>query len=186
MEIDLMYYRGNVFLLGVLTPLEYSICLPIKDRGVLQITKAVKTLLTESKAKGFNVRVVKSDNEGLLSTAEMAHLLAQRDIMQDHTAPGQHAARAERRIRSIKQKARSITCQFPYEISKEMSKHAIIAANSFTNMQKATSSESPLSPRENFFGRQTGYKRDACMPFGSYCQCATPNTSSGPANRTEA
>ena len=118
--------------------------------------------------------MVKSDNEKSLSTSEIATQLAQRRATQDHTAQGQHASRAERRIQFIKQKARTI-CQLPYKQSKELMKHGVIAANRYTNMQTAASSLSPLTPREKFLGRQSDFKRDIKMPFGSYCQCTTPN-----------
>ena len=96
----------------------------------------------EAKGKGYNIQVVKSDNEKSLSTNEIAAQLAQRRASQDHTAPGQHASRAERRIQFIKQKARTI-CQLPYKQSKELIKHGVIAAKSrYTNMQKAASSVS--------------------------------------------
>lgn len=139
----------------------------------------------EGKGKGFNIQVVKSDNEKTLSTSEIASLLAQRRASQDHTAPGQHATRAERRIQFIKQKTRTI-CQLPYKPSKELKKHAVIAGNRFTNMQKAASSVSLLIPREKFLGRQSDYKRDVKMPFGSYCQGVTPNSSGNDDSRTEA
>ena len=67
-----------------------------------------------------------------------------------------------------------------------MMKHGVLAANRYTNMQKAASSVSPLTPREKFLGRQSDYKRDIRMSFGSYCQCTTPNTSANSDPRTEA
>ena len=146
---------------------------------------AVERVFVEAKGKGYNTQVVKSDNEKSLSTNEIASQLAQSRTSQDHTAPGQHASRAERRIQFIKQKTRTI-CQLPYKQSKELMKHAVIAANRYTNMQKAASSVSPLTPREKFLGRSSDFKRDIRMPFGSYCQCTTPNTSSNDDPRTEA
>ena len=183
--MDLIFYGGSVFLVAILTPLEYSMCVPIKDKGTEQILDAVERVFVEAKAKGFNIQVLKSDNEKALSTSEIASQLAQQKTTQDHTAPGQHASRAERRIQFIKQKARTI-CQLPYKLSKEMMKHGVLAANRYTNMQKASSSVSPLTPREKFLGRQSDYKRDVRMPFGSYCQCTTPNTSANGDPRTEA
>lgn len=184
-EMDLMFYGGSVFLVAILTPLEYSLCIPVKDKGSEQILNAVERVFVEAKGKGYNIQVVKSDNEKSLSTTEIASQLAQSKASQDHTAPGQHASRAERRIQFIKQKARTIG-QLPYKQSKELMKHSVIAANRYTNMQKAASSVSPLSPREKFLGRSSDFKRDIRMPFGSYCQCTTPNTSSNDDPRTEA
>ena len=184
-EMDLMFYGGSIFLVAILTPLEYSLCIPVKDKGSDQILNAVERVFVEAKGKGYNIQVVKSDNEKSLSTNEIASQLAQSRASQDHTAPGQHASRAERRIQFIKQKARTIG-QLPYKQSKELMKHAVIAANRYTNMQKAASSVSPLTPREKFLGRSSDFKRDIRMPFGSYCQCTTPNTSSNDDPRTEA
>ena len=113
-------------------------------------------------------------------------MLAERGVATDQTAPGQHAARAERRIQFIKAKARALTSHLPYKVSRELFKYAVIAANRFTNMQTASSSQSPLTPREKFLGRQTDFKRDVGMPFGSYCQCTKVNTDNTAGPRTEA
>ena len=97
-EMDLMFYGGSIFLVAILTPLEYSLCIPVKDKGSDQILNAVERVFVEAKGKGYNIQVVKSDNEKSLSTNEIASQLAQSRTSQDHTAPGQHASRAERRI----------------------------------------------------------------------------------------
>ena len=62
-EMDLMFYGGSIFLVAILTPLEYSLCIPVKDKGSDQILNAVERVFVEAKGKGYNIQVVKSDNE---------------------------------------------------------------------------------------------------------------------------
>ena len=186
MELDLMFFGGNMFLVCILTPLEFSFCAPIKDKSVGAINDALEWIISESASRGYDVQWVKSDNEPAITTSRIAQMLAERRIATDQTAPGQHAARAERRIQFIKAKARSLTSHLPYKVSRELLKYAAIAANRFTNMQTASSSQSPLTPREKFLGRQSDFKRDVGMPFGSYCQCTQVNTDNTHGPRTEA
>lgn len=186
MELDLMFFGGNIFLVCILTPLEFSFCAPLKDKSVGAINDALEGIMNESVSRGYDVQWVKSDNEPAITTSRIAHMLAERGVATDQTAPGQHAARAERRIQFIKAKARTLTCHLPYKVSRDLFKYAVLAANRFTNMQTATSSQSPLTPREKFLGRQSDYRRDVGMPFGSYCQCTQVNTDNTHRPRTEA
>jgi len=186
MELDLMFFGGNIFLVCILTPLEFSFCAPIKDKSAGTINESLKWIINESAARGFDVQWIKSDNEPAVTTSTIARMLAERRVATDQTAPGQHAARAERRIQFIKAKARALTCHLPYKVSRELFEYAVIAANRFTNMQTARSSQSPITPREKFLGRQSDFKRDVGMPFGSYCQCTQVNTDNTHGPRTEA
>jgi len=186
MELDLMFFGGNIFLICILTPLEFSFCAPIRDKSAGAINESLEWILSESTARGYDVQWIKSDNEPAVTTSTIARMLAERGIATDQTAPGQHAARAERRIQFIKAKARALTCHLPYKVSRELFKYAVVAANRFTNMQTAASSQSPLTPREKFLGKQSDYRRDVGMPFGSYCQCTQVNTDNTHRPRTEA
>ena len=186
MEIDLMFFGGNIFLVCILTPLEFSFCAPIRDKSAGAINESLEWILSESTARGYDVQWIKSDNEPAVTTSTIARMLAERGVATDQTAPGQHAARAERRIQFIKAKARALTCHLPYKVSRELFKYAVVAANRFTNMQTAASSQSPVTPREKFLGKQSDYRRDVGMPFGSYCQCTQVNTDNTHRPRTEA
>ena len=54
-EVDLFFVRGLVFILCILTPLEYSFCLHTKDKSTDNIMKALEAILAESESRGFKV-----------------------------------------------------------------------------------------------------------------------------------
>jgi len=184
-EVDLMFVRGNVFVICILSPLEFSIVVPIKDKTAIEIYKALESMVAAAKAKGFIIKWIRSDNEPALTKAEVVEMLQSKGISVDKVAPGQHASKAERRIQFIKQKLRTIKAGLPYNMSMEMSMHAVLAANRFTNMQQASSSTSTLSPREKFLGRSFDYKKDGGIQFGTYVQATVVTTDNSDSKRTE-
>ena len=184
-EVDLMFVRGNTFIVCILSPLEFSIVVPVKDKTAIEISKALESVIAASKAKGFIIKWIRSDNEPALTKAEVIEMLQRKGISIDKVAPGKHASKAERRIQFIKQKLRTIKAGLPYNMSMEMSKHAVLAANRFTNMQQASSSTSTLSPREKFLGRSFDYKKDGGIQFGTYVQATVVTTDNSDRKRTE-
>ena len=184
-EVDMMFVRGNVFLICIVSPLEYSFLVPLKDRSTSEVYQALEAILSAARAKGFDVRWIRSDNEGAMAKTEVVQMLQDRGASVDKVAPGKHASKAERRIQFIKQKLRTIKAGLPYNMSKQMSKHATLAANRFTNMQKATSSTSDLTPREKFLGRAFDYNKDGGIQFGTYVQATVTETDSSDKPRTE-
>ena len=93
MELDLMFFGGNIFLMCILTPLEFSFCALIKDKSVGAINEALEWIISESASRGYDVQWIKSDNEPAVTTSRIAHMLGERGVATDQTAPGQHAAR---------------------------------------------------------------------------------------------
>jgi hypothetical protein len=185
-EVDLFFVRGIPFLIAILTPLEYSFALHLKDKSTESIVRALEAVLVETEAKGFKVQWVRSDNEPAMGTSAMAQLLSAHGTSTDRSAPGQHAPRVERRIQFVKEKHRSLMAHVPYKMSMLLVWHSVLAANRFTNMQQASSSVSPLTPREKFLGCQVDYDRDIGHAFGTYVQATGPNTDSSDRPRTEA
>jgi hypothetical protein len=185
-EVDLMFVRGMPFLIAILTPLDFSFCIPIPDKSVQSITEALDKVLAECNQKGFIVQWVRSDNEPALCTKEAAAALSVQGVSMDKSAPGQHAPRVERRIGFVKAKYRTIVSTVLYSLTSKLVAQGVIAANRYCNMQKSSSSTSDLSPREKYLGRQLDYVRDVGTPFGTYCQATVPNTNNSDSPRTEA
>ena len=185
-EVDLMFARGCIFVITILSPLEFSILVPIKEKSVESILPALEHTIRAAEEKGYKIQWVKSDGEPAMKTTEMSILLASRAIEQETLSSGDHAPKVERRIQFVKEKLRGLIHSLPYTLCTTLSVHAAIAANRFTNIQKASSSTSELSPREKFLGRRYNFKTDGGLPFGTYVQVTQPNTDNSDRERTEA
>ena len=186
-EVDLMFIRKEAFLLCILSPLEFSFVIPLESKKIPEVRNALEGIIAAARARGFTISKLRVDNEPAIASADITNMLGRHGIVVDSVASGDHAAKAERRIRFVKEKWRTLVHTLPYVPSKAIVRWGAIAANRLVNMQRASSSQSPESPREKFLGRLTDYKRDiAGVPFGSYVQAPVPNPNNTDAPRTEA
>ena len=186
-EVDLMFIRSEAFLLCILSPLEFSFVVPLNTKKTPDVMNALEGIIAATKARGFTISKLRVDNEPAIASPDITNMLGNHGIVVDTVASGDHAAKAERRIRFVKEKWRTLVHTLPYVPSKPIVRWGAIAANRLVNMQRASSSLSPESPREKFLGRLTDYKRDvAGVAFGSYVQAPVPNPNNTDAPRTEA
>ena len=182
-----MFIRKETFLLCILSPLEFSFVIPMDSKKIPEVRNALEGIIAAARARGFTISKLRVDNEPAIASADITNMLGRHGIVVDSVASGDHAAKAERRIRFVKEKWRTLAHTLPYVPSKAIVRWGAIAANRLVNMQRASSSQSPESPREKFLGRLTDYKRDiAGVAFGSYVQAPVPNPNNTDAPRTEA
>jgi hypothetical protein len=166
-EVDLMFIRSEAFLLCILSPLEFSFVVPLNTKKTPDVMNALEGIIAATKARGFTISKLRVDNEPAIASSDITNMLGNHGIVVDTVASGDHAAKAERRIRFVKEKWRTLVHTLPYVPSKPIVRWGAIAANRLVNMQRASSSLSPESPREKFLGRLTDYKRDvAGVAFG--------------------
>ena len=186
-EVDLMFVRKEIFLMCLLSPLEFSIVIPIESKTIPAIRNALDSIVSLSEARGFKITTLRIDNEPGVASLNITSMLAKHNILVDTVAAGDHVSKAERRIRFIKEKWRVLVHTLNYVPSKQVVKWGVVAANRLANMQKSSTSTAPESPREKFLGRRTDYKRDiGGIAFGTYVQARVPNPNNTDAPRTEA
>ncbi len=186
-EVDLMFVRKEIFLMCLLTPLEFSFTVAMDSKSIPHVRNALESVISASKARGFTITTLRIDNEPAVASANITNMLASHNILVDTVAAGDHVSKAERRIRFIKEKWRVLVHTLAYVPSKILVRWGVIAANRLVNMQRSSTSLAPESPREKFLGRLTDYKRDvAGIAFGSYVQAPVPNPNNSDAPRTEA
>ena len=186
-EVDLMFVRKEIFLMCLLSPLEFSLVVPIESKTIPTIRNALDSIIAASQARGFKITTLRIDNEPGVASLNVTSMLAKHNILVDTVAAGDHVSKAERRIRFIKEKWRVLVHTLSYVPSKLIVKWGVVAANRLANMQKSTTSNAPESPREKFLGRRTDYKRDiGGVAFGTYVQAPVPNPNNSDAPRTEA
>ena len=120
---------------------------------------------------GFWVRTILMDNE-----FEKVH---QHKPMIDMNTPAaaEHVAEIERRIRTIKERSRAITCTLPY---KALPNQILIRLLHFVvmwinNMPSATGISTQYSPRELILRTRLKYKQHCRALFGSYCKVHEDN-----------
>ena len=104
----------------------------------------------------------------------------------DVSGAGGHVARIERKIRTVKERARSyIAHQLPFTLNALGLAMLVLFCVSRINYQTPESRNGAECPRVAFTGRQVDAKLDYRVGFGEYVQCTVPNTDSNMSARTE-
>ena len=168
MEADLMFISQELpILVAILTPLEYSFVVPLKNKSIDELTRAFDAILGVCNSKNISVTWVRSDGEPALSSQSMVSFIHAKHIQLDVVGAGSHAPKVERRIRFIKEKLRTIMHALPYNLNMVLLQWAVKAANRYTNMQVSTTSMLRMSPRDKFMGKPIDYRTDIYLPFGT-------------------
>ena len=186
MEADLMFISQELpILVAILTPLEYSFVVPLKNKSIDELTRAFDAILGVCNSKNISVTWVRSDGEPALSSQSMVSFIHAKHIQLDVVGAGSHAPKVERRIRFIKEKLRTIMHALPYNLNMVLLQWAVKAANRYTNMQVSTTSMLRMSPRDKFMGKPIDYRTDIYLPFGTYVHCTKPQTNNTMQSRTD-
>lgn len=187
LDIDVMFVNGYAFLLSVSTPLGLTIATFLgtgeNKRTTPDLDKALREQLKTYKSSRFTVDMIQSDNEGALASA--ARGCRQLGIFFNPVGPGQHAVRIERKIREVKEIARSVYHSLPFTLPRSLIKWLVSFAVARINLLPHKNGLENLSPREAFIGRKVDFVRDLRCGFGEYAECTKPVTNNTLAARTE-
>ena len=63
MQIDIFFWRGLSFLIGVLLPINHVVCTYLKHRTVAEIGAAIKGFISAAAARMFSITFVQCDGE---------------------------------------------------------------------------------------------------------------------------
>ena len=186
MEVDIMWVKGLPFLIGVVLPLDYAMCLPLtKGRGATHLEKGLKAMASKINSRNFVCDSIRSDNEGGIAKQSTTEEIQRLGIELPLTGAGQHCGHIERRIRFVKEKYRGLEHGLDFAMNKILVTWAVLGSTRMTNMQRTASSTSLLSPREKFMGRPFDFDLDGRVAFGTYIQLTVRDTDNTSSARTE-
>ena len=181
MYMDIMFINeSHCFLISVSRPLDLTLTTPIKSTKLKNVKSALKNQINLLIAKGFIIKEIHTDGgfKGLTDFFGSKH------ISHEICGSGSHIAVIERKIRSLKERMRSIISSLPYILPSSLLKHLVSYSTSMLNMTITTNSINNISPIENFIGRKINYKVDLRTYFGMYVQTITPNINNSLDQRT--
>jgi hypothetical protein len=186
LEVDIMFIKRRVFLVGVAEPIDFAMCIPlVHGRNATQLQNGLKSMTAKLKSRNFVCSSIRSDNEGGIVKESTVEELQRLCIELPVTGAGSHCPHIERRIRGIKQNFRRHEHRLPFAMNGTLVDFGALAATRETNMRRTKSSTSLLSPREKFMGRAYDFKRDGRVPFGTYIQMTVRETDNTSRARTE-
>jgi hypothetical protein len=147
----------------------------LKNKSEKVLDKAFQSIERLYATYGHRVKMYLSDNEA--NFRAVAELTASRGIRFNHTAPEQHASRAERLIREIKERVRALYYGVGYILPTTLMKYMVAwviqCLNAIPNANTGN-----VSANELFKGSKMDYKRDLRCSFGTIGLFKTPMTPS--------
>ena len=163
---DLFFAGGLVFLITVSRPLDYTIISVVKSKTwteILQTIEAHKNVYTKY---GWNyVKTIRFDNEkgvecirNLLATKLNLHL--------ETSAPYQHVAIIEAKIRRIKERCRCQIAHLGYKMNRTFLAHLPQYVARRVNICPSSHNGVSVSPYEILTGRRVDYKKELRIGFG--------------------
>lgn len=184
-----MFIDKIAILIGVATKLGLTIAYSLNNvvikkssRAAEHVRKGIAHFLGVLGSQGFKTSVTMSDGEGAVVT--LVDELGKLGVEVDISGAGGHVARAERRIRVIKERMRAnVSYHLPFTLSSVGIVMCVLYVVSRLNYESYGEREYEPSPREAFIGIHG--KRDFRCSFGDYAQCTVPNTDSTLKSRTE-
>ena len=168
---DIMFVRSKPFLITVFTTTDYVMVTRIKSRGAKDILNALKKHVSEMEKQGFKVRLINTDGEsGLVTDADNVFELNRLGYNVDVVGAGEPVPVVERKIRTIKERARCLASTLPFELSSKLEDLLVLWATNRVNLQVSTNSTEYTCPKEKVYNTKTDVKREAKHCFGEYVQ----------------
>jgi hypothetical protein len=64
LDVDLMFIKQLVFIVGVLNPLKLTFIRYVKDRTAATLAEAIRSFIATAKSRNFDIQVIQVDGEG--------------------------------------------------------------------------------------------------------------------------
>jgi hypothetical protein len=132
---------------------------------------------------GHTVCVIYCDGEGAFGALQIE--LQDQHIEVNILAAGSHNPVIDRKIRQIKEWARSIIHGLPYKLPGKLIKPLLYFVVSRINLFPSAHSDAELSPRQLLTGRTLSYLREIRCGFGDFVECRRAVTDNTLAPRTD-
>ncbi|MDP2815610.1 MAG: reverse transcriptase domain-containing protein, partial [Rectinemataceae bacterium] len=166
-----MSISGMMWLIAVVDDLGLTMVTFLSNKGAIAIRDSVVSFIDYCKSHGWVVSL-RCDNER--SFIKAIELLATRArfITSEIVSPGSHVPIVERKIRTIKEKVRSVINGLPYDVPKFLLKwivdSVVRTSNMLTDKSVFTKVGDFRSPRERFTGKRTDVAKHVRLAVGQY------------------
>jgi len=172
LHIDIMFLNGLSFLISVGEKIGLLMVNFISNRSTESIRSSLD-IINQYNSESFNIKAIVSDGEA--GVKSLRDYYNSKGIQINIVDKSQHVPIVERKIRQIKERARSIISSLPFKLTTLLIMFLVFYCVYTINLIPQTTVDHNLSPRELFTGRKLDYNRDCKVMFGEYCQIHEDN-----------
>jgi hypothetical protein len=180
--MDIIHVNGKPALTGIDKSVKYRSAVPMKSRTKEVLYDAMDKILRFYNTAGYTVGCIHCDPE---FTPLLEPIRDALDVEVNYCPAQAHVPEAERNIRTIKERMRSVFHGLPYKrIPRVMLDHLLMAVTMMLNVFPAKGGVSEYySPHVLMNKTDLDYKKHCMIPFGAYVQAFQENK---PSNTLEA
>jgi Reverse transcriptase (RNA-dependent DNA polymerase) len=170
LSADIFFVNQIPFFLTYSRNICFTTVTHLSDRKILNVFKAYQDVHQLYLRRGFLITTVAMDGEfGPVQALIQALPTGPRVNL---TSAHEHVPDAERRIRTVKERVRSLCHSLPYtKLPSLMTTYMVLYCTKLLNYFPPKNSISgTISPRTLLTGSTLNFKKDFSLPFGAYCQ----------------
>lgn len=157
LSIDVMTINSQNFLVGLIEEITLTLCTSLRNKTIAGLREGIELFIRKASHQNW-ILSCKSDGDNALK------LILDKTGCADTSGPNRHVPVIERRIRTIKERVRTILYSLPYCIPSFFLKHLIFFVVSRLNLLTTTSS------LNQYGNRPVNFNRDVRISFGEYVQ----------------
>ena len=175
---DVMHYEGSMFLITVCDPQQLTLATPVERETSNQLGLALQSQLNVLRSRGFIPTIVYTDPAPGFQ-ALMNHFPG---IILDTGGAQDNNAKADIKIRRIKEVCRSVQASFVWKTPKTLIRDLVAYAVARINIFRTTAINQNVCPKVLFTRLKINYHKELDLEFGTYAEVydGTDNTRSIP------
>jgi hypothetical protein len=182
--VDVMKVNKMPFLVSISRAIKFGTVAWLKNAKADTILSHIKDMRNIYVKRGFLLEIVEVDGQFEPLRGELAAM----GVTLNKCSREEHVPVAERRIRTLKERCRSICCSLPYaKLPGMLVVQMVSTCNFWLNVHPPTDGVSrSINPRELITGVKIDYNKHICAEFGEYAQTHEEHNSSMKARTTGA
>jgi len=184
MDMDLMFVEDLKYLISVFSPLDYTAVKRLRSKGKYELWSAINRCRAHVERAGMKVHTARCDGESAIASSYVEEKMGTSGIQLNTTAASDAVAKAERKIRVIKERVRGVINTLPFMLAVYLLDWLIQYCVYRINGEVTSGSLDNLSPNEKLYGRSIDAKSDLKHAFGDYVQVAEGETDNSMTERT--
>ena len=167
LHVDLMYVNGLAFFISIMEPVEYVQITKLKAKTDWDIWRVLESHMNLAQRHGLEITLVRVDDE---SSMDSDFFRAKLGDKLDTGGAGTAVPVVERKIRTLKERIRSVINTLPFEITEKMEEYLVKGAAYSVNLVPTRNSYEYSSPREKLLGHMIDATTDLKHAYGDYVQ----------------
>ena len=185
LSVDLFFIDGDGYMIAVMSPLDYTSVVHIKNRKTAVLRGALWKILAKIDQQHYEVSYILTDNEG--GVTALFPELQRAGYGINPAGAGDHVPIVERKIRTIKERVRAYLQSIPYTLMFSLLRYLVEFCVTMINLLPDDQRVDPTSPHEAFTGLKVDYNKQLRISFGDYAECKNPNRKpiNGPKPRSD-